>query len=324
MPVPYVIAEVAQGFEGSEKLVTLHITAAAAAGADAVKFQVFSADELALPDYRYYELFRGLELPEAVWAAAAAQAHEAGLEIWSDVFGADSLALLTRAGFDGFKVHATDIDNLPLLRLVGASGKRVLLACGGASLDEIQAALQALGDADVTLLYGFQAEPTDVSDLTLGKLPALIERFGLPVGFMDHTAGDDPLARSLPFVALGAGASVIEKHLTLSRTAELEDSISALTAEEFGPWLAELRDAARALSEPEWQVTPREAEYRAKVRRAVVAARDLSAGTVLADADLLRLRTDVEGVLHDESLALGRTLARDVAARTPLTPEDLT
>ena len=324
MTSPYVIAEVAQGFEGSEKLVTAFVKTAAAVGADAVKFQVFAADELALPDYRYYGLFRDLELSESVWVAAVAQAHDAGIAFFSDVFGFESLRMLERCGADGYKVHTTDIDNLPLLRALAATGKRVLLSTGGAEQCEIDEALDALAGSDITLLYGFQAEPTQPADLVIGKLGWLRRTYGLPVGFMDHTEGGNPLAYALPFVALGAGASVIEKHLTLSRVAELEDFVSAMTAEEFAPWCRDLRAAAEALGSEDWVVTPREHEYRTKVQRAVVSAREIAAGHAISAEDVTRKRTDVGATINDAADVIGRTASHGIADNTPIREEDLT
>lgn len=323
MTIPYVIAEAAQGYEGSADLVRLLVKAAAGAGADAVKFQVFFADELALPDYRHYDLFTRLELDEEVWREAAALAHLAGLALLSDVFGKASLEMLERAGADGYKIHTTDIDNVPLLEAAAATGKRIFLSCGGAEAEELDRAVSILGSGELTLLYGFQAEPTEPEDIDLSRLSFLAERYVRPVGFMDHTAGGTPLAYGLPFVALGLGASVIEKHLTLSRVAELEDSVSAMTAEEFGPWAADLRRAAASVGPGGWRLTDAEREYRAKVRRAVTAARDIAAGAVVAPDDLSRRRSDMAGVLVDPSAVVGRRAARGIAAGAALTEEDL-
>lgn len=130
MGTPYIIAEIAQGYEGNEKLVELYVRAASAAGADGIKFQVFYADELALPDYKHYLLFKSLELPVAIWGNAVKEAHSKGMEFYSDVFGFDSLDMLEKIGADGYKVHTTDINNNQLLKRIAQTKKKFFCQLG--------------------------------------------------------------------------------------------------------------------------------------------------------------------------------------------------
>jgi len=110
--LPFIIAEVAQGYEGNKRVVDLYVKAAANALADAIKFQIFYADELSLPDYKYYELFKGLELPWQVWAEAVKESHKKGMEFYSDVVGVKSFNMLEKIGADGYKIHTTNINNI--------------------------------------------------------------------------------------------------------------------------------------------------------------------------------------------------------------------
>ena len=323
MKVPFIVAEIAQGYEGSAKLVELYVKAAAAAGADAVKFQAFLADELALPDYVHYELFKDLELPVEVWSSAVDSAHAAGLVFYSDVFGVQSLSMLESAGVDGYKVHTTDITNTVLLEAVSRTGKAVLLSTGGCTLDEIDRAVAILGGGELALLYGFQAEPTPAADNNLRKMAFLKARYGRPVGFMDHSEGGSPLALYLPFVALGLGAAVIEKHLTLSRVAEIEDYVSALTAEEFASWSASVREAAECFGQEGWQVTDQEAAYRTKVKRAATSARDIAEGETVTAEAVVSKRTGNPNAIYAIEQVIGRTTVRPVRASAAITEEDL-
>lgn len=318
-----IIAEVAQGYEGNEKLSELFVKAAAGAKADAVKFQIFYAEELALPDYKYYDLFKTLELPFSFWKKMAALAHELGIEFYSDVFGSESLRQLREIGADGFKIHATDINNIPLLKLAAQSGVKIFLAVGGCLEEEIQRAMDVLYAADLTLLYGFQAEPTPVDKNNLNKIRLLQERWKKPVGFMDHTEGGTPLSFDLPTVALGLGACVIEKHLTLSREAQLEDYISALTAEEFAAWVKKIREAATALGRASWTLSKEEEEYRKKVRRAVCAARDLRPGEVLSLDDCCLKRTGSAEAIFNMEEVVGKKLKSPVSKNGIIPKENL-
>lgn len=318
MKKPLIIAEIAQGYEGSEKLVDIYVNAAASAGADAIKFQVFYADELALPDYKYYHLFKSLELPIDVWEKAVKTSHGKGLEFYSDVFGPDSLAMLEKVGAAGYKIHATDINNIRLLKCIANTKKKVFLSTGGCELKEISNAVEILKKCDVTLMYGFQAEPTELKDNNLNRIRTLKKIYNKLVGFQDHTAGDSELALYLPFVALGLGVTVIEKHLTLSREAKIEDYISALTPEEFKKWASMIRSTYKGLGKSEWTLTKQELQYRGKVRRAVCSVRGIRKGAVISDDDVTMKRTDAQNAMYDLSEVIGEKTIRFIKKNTPI------
>ena len=123
-----VIAELAQGFEGKPEQARSLLQAAAAAGADAAKFQLVFADELAAPDYKHYQLFTSLEMSDESWRGVAARASELGIELQLDIFGPRSLALAESLGLEAVKLHPTDVANVGLLEAVAHSAvKRVLL-----------------------------------------------------------------------------------------------------------------------------------------------------------------------------------------------------
>ncbi|MFA5876527.1 MAG: N-acetylneuraminate synthase family protein [Candidatus Margulisiibacteriota bacterium] len=323
MKKPFLVAEIAQGYEGSSKLVNLYVKAAATAKADAIKFQIFYADELALPDYKYYRLFKSLELPFTVWQKAVAQSHRHQMEFYSDVFGVASLSKLNQIGVDGFKVHSTDINNFVLLKNIAKTKKKIFLSTGGCQLNEISRALEIFADCKVTLMYGFQAEPTALVDNKLKRIRTLIDSFNKDIGFQDHTAGGAALALSLPFVAMGMGVKVVEKHLTLSRAAEIEDSISALTPEEFMPWAKSLKEAYRALGEEKWELSQSEMGYRTNVRRAVCSTRKLKKGTRLRAEDIILKRTDNAKALFDLSQVIGRKLKKAISKNALILLEEL-
>ena len=323
MNKPFIIAEIAQGYEGSDKLVELFIKAASTAGADAIKFQIFYADELALPDYKYYQLFKGLELSFEIWEKAVNESHKREMEFYSDIFGTDSLNKLEGIGADGYKVHTTDINNIRLLKLISGTRKKVFLSTGGCQLEEIKRALDILESCNVTLMYGFQAEPTELEDNNLKRIGSLKTLYNKPIGFQDHSAGDSELAFYIPFVALGAGVDVVEKHLTLSRSAQIEDYISALTPEEFGKWVLLIRKAYGSLGKEEWELTDKEFQYRGKVRRAVCAVRDIVKGELLSDDNLTLKRTDSKNVIYELSEVAGRKASNNIKENSVIDKGDL-
>jgi sialic acid synthase SpsE len=328
-----IIAETAQGFEGKPEQARLLVRAAAAAGADLVKFQLVYADELATPDYKYYDLFKSLEMADDVWSDLTAMGSTLGIQLSFDVFGARSLALSEKLGVGTVKLHGTDIANRGFLDLIARSAiSRVLLGAGGAHQDELGTALEILSGKSVVVLLGFQSYPTPTETNHLARVRSLVERYGdrgprLAVGFADHEAPESPLRYALAATALGFGATVIEKHLTLGRVMKLEDHESALNPDEFQEFCSVIRGCARAIGEVadqnDFGMSESEQGYRRMIRRHVVARRDLAAGTRLSPADLGLKRTSAEHVVTDVEAAYGKTLARDLRANAPVTPRDI-
>ncbi len=323
MTPPFIIAEIAQGYEGSAKLVELFVKAASYAKADAIKFQIFYADELALPDYEYYQLYRTLELPLEIWEKAIKESHSRGMEFYSDVFGKDSFRDLEKIGVDGYKIHATDISNDNILRIVAEAKKKVFLSTGGCHLDEVDRALDILRGCQVTLMHGFQAEPTKTEDNNLRRIRTLRSKYVNPIGFQDHTAGDSPCASYLSFVAMGLGVDVIEKHLTLSRGAQIEDCISALTPDEFAKWAELTRGISLSLGTEKWELSESELRYRGKVKRAVCSAAEISKGEIFKEDNLTLKRTNNKNAITEISRVVGKRAGRNIPDNTPIEKGDL-
>ena len=324
-----IVAEAAQGFQGSPDLAKLLVRAAAEGHADVVKFQLVYADELATPDYQYYPLFKQLEMSDGDWGDVAADAKAAGLRLAFDVFGMRSLDAALALGAAAVKIHASDFFNETLTSAALARAPEVLLSAGGITVDEIAAFVKSAGARarSITLMYGFQAEPTETADNHLRRLQSLAERFpGLKLGFMDHSAGDSDEAGWLGALALPLGATVVEKHITLDRALALEDYVSALAPADFRRYVERIRAAQTALGSPGTDLSAAERAYRGRAVKSVVTTRGLTAGGVIQAGDVALLRASGAAParpFHRIADIAGRTLARDVAAWRPLEPEDL-
>jgi N,N'-diacetyllegionaminate synthase len=332
MPIE-IIAELAQGFEGRPEQARLLMKAAAAAGADAAKYQLVYADELATPDYKYYQLFRSLEMADEVWKGLAAYAAELGIQLHVDIFGTRSLQLATRIGVAAVKLHGTDIANIGLLNEVATSSvQKVLLGAGGAYARELQQAIDILSAKKVVVLLGFQGYPTPNDTNQIARVRKLIERFGhthpnVVVGFADHAPPETPLRYALAAVAIGAGATVLEKHLTLGQVMKLEDYESALNPDEFSEFTQLIRSCAQSFGVAkeieDFGMAEAEQAYRKMIRRHVVASRDLENGSKISPADLVLKRTSAEHVITDLALVYQKTLKRDLQTNAPISPSDI-
>jgi N,N'-diacetyllegionaminate synthase len=329
----HIIAEAAQGYlplegdRGSADLCLLLVKAAAVAKCDAVKFQIVYVDELAQPGNIHYDIFRRLEMPESDWRRVREYARSLGIQFVADIFGTRSLDVARAIGVDGVKIHSTSFFDHALIQGTLALGCRVYFSMGGIEATEIDAFIQRhrLGERkDVALLYGFQAEPTPMESNNLARIPEIRKRTGLDVGFMDHSDGAGPDDIHLSILALGFGVRLLEKHVTLDRSLEIEDYISALPPGRLAEYVAAVRRNASAIGTSDLSLTEAERTYRGKALKRVTAVRTLTAGTKVSENDLTLIRPSQPGAgLLDSDAVVGRTLRRAVAAGAAITPEDI-
>ena len=327
-----IIAELAQGFEGNPEQAKLLLKAAASAGADAAKFQLVYADELATPDYKYYNLFKSLEMDDEVWKNLAINAEELGIHLQLDIFGTHSLQLAENIGITTIKLHGTDISNIGLLHDVAKSSvPRVLLGAGGAYASELQQATQILAKKQVVVLLGFQGYPTPNEANQIERVNFLIQQIcrthpNALIGFADHASPDSPLKYALAATAIGKGASVIEKHLTLGRVMRLEDHEAALNPDEFSEFSKIMRECVQSLGEikniENFGMSEAEVGYRKMIRRHVVTNRDLPGGSKIKPNDVVLKRTSSEQVITDFAMVYEKTIKHDILKNTPISQMD--
>ncbi len=328
-----IIAELAQGFEGRPEQARLLLRAAAAAGADAAKFQLVYADELATRDYKHYDLFTSLEMSDDDWMSLARQARESRVALQVDVFGPRSVDLAERLNVGAIKLHPTDLANRALLTRVAESRLgRVLLGAGGAHAGELDEALNILSGKSVVVLLGFQSYPTPDDANQIARVRLLTNRYrksrtNVTLGFADHADPRTPLRFALAAAAVGAGAVVIEKHLTLGRALKLEDHESALNPDEFAEFVEAIRGSAAGVGETreadDFGMSDSESKYRTQIRRHIVTTRALPKGTVLSPGDVCLKRTSAGEALSNPATVYTRTLSRDVPKHAPVLMSDL-
>jgi N,N'-diacetyllegionaminate synthase len=325
-----IIAEIAQGYEGSEKLTSLLTKGAIASNADAVKFQLVYADELATPDYEYYDLFKDLEMDKSVWVNVCKQIHDADRKVYFDVFGLFSLDMAKEIGADGVKLSTTEFYNNALFDRAIVQFDTLYLSVGGIPVEDIDKKLSTLSkeQADkICLMYGFQSEPTPLDQNNLNKLGIFKKRYpNFKVGFMDHSDGALDDAYHLPLVAMGTGINVIEKHITLDRELEIEDYISGVTPSEFIKFVSLVRRFEPVLGLNSLVLTEQEQAYRNKATKSVVAICDLKAGDTLTLNSVALKRCSkpiTESSILEIEQALGKVLNIDVNIDSPVAKGDL-
>lgn len=344
--VPFVIAEAGVNHNGSLDRALELVNAAADAGADAVKFQTFRADELASrvatkapyqrlagdPDEGQLDMLRRLELPAEAFAQLADRCHVRGIAFLSTPFDTRSLETLLELGVPRIKVGSGDLTNAPLLRRLGRCGRPVILSTGMATLGEVEAALaifaagalelrgspfdpplafasaegQAALASRVALLHCTSEYPAPVHDVNLRAMQTLRNAFGLPVGLSDHTEGI-----AIAIAAVARGARLLEKHFTLDRTDPGPDHAASLEPGELAEMVARLRDVAAALGSGRKIPAETEVGTAAVARKSLVAAAPIKAGTAFSEENLTTKRpgTGVSALRYYEWL--GRPALRD-------------
>ena len=188
-----------------------------------------------------------------------------------------------------------------------------------ATMEEVAAAVATLRDAgavDITLLHCTSLYPAPADGLNLRAIPAMAERFGLPVGYSDHSLGDHAAV-----AAVALGAQVIEKHFTLDRSLPGPDHKASLEPDELAAMIGKLRETAAMLGDGVKKPAPGEAETAALVRRSWHAARDVPAGAVLSAADMV-LKRPADG-LAPNACPVGRRLTVGLSADQAIKPEHL-
>ena len=327
-----IIAELAQGYEGNIEQAILLLKAASAAGADAAKYQVIYADELCTSQYEHYALFRSLEMPDEAWIRIVNEASKQKIRIILDVFGDRSLALAERIGVREIMVHATDLTNMRLIETIRASTfPRVLLGVGGALMSEIVRTVNALHSKELVLMVGFQGYPTPDEDNQISRIAYIAKQLevyqNVMLGFADHSLPSSPWVLPFSTAALGLGARVFEKHLTLSEVMKLEDHEAAINPDKFAHYAHGLKASMAALGHVaksnDFGMPKSELRYRNMMRRCVVAATHLSAGTIIRAADIVLKRAAKMGDFYATDLLEGRILKKNVAANQSLRIDDV-
>lgn len=321
------IAEIAQGYEGHPRQAELMALGAVKAGADGVKFQLVFADELATPDYQYYELFKALEMPTIAWEKVAKIVKGAGKKLYFDVFGHQSLEIAMQLKADGIKLSTTEFYNEALVRRTLEIAPSVLISIGGIPVEDVERLIQReklTPSEKLCFMYGFQAEPTPLENNHLLRIQSLRSRFpGFRFGFMDHSkGGNSEEAILLPMMALATGVEVIEKHLTLDYAMELEDYVSALSPTRFAEFASLVRKYEPALGSPKLVLTELEQQYAAKATKIAVALEPITAGTELSarNVALKRIGATHKPVKTYRRLGdvLGKKALRSIAKDEPV------
>jgi N-acetylneuraminate synthase len=328
-----VITEVAQAHDGSLGAAHAFIDAAAQAGADAIKFQTHIAVEestraepwrvrFSLQDETRYDYWKRMEFTEAQWLGLAHHALRVGLVFLSSPFSMAAVDLLERVGVPAWKVASGEVSNLPMIERMASTGKPVLLSSGMSGWQELDRAVEVVQSkgAPLAIFQCTTAYPAPPERVGLNVLAELRERYSCPVGLSDHSG-----AIFAGLAAATLGADMLEVHVTFSRQAFGPDVSASLTFDELADLVLGVKFIEKALGNPVDKDAEEKGaeELRTTFGKSVVAARDLSKGTVITSEDLAAKKPGWGIPAVRLSELVGRTLLRDLAADEMIREEHL-
>ena len=307
------------------------VRAARQAGADAVKLQTYTPDTLTIdcdnewfriPDgslwqgRTLHQLYSEAFTPWAWHAELFRVAREEGLLCFSTPFDETAVALLEALDSPAHKVASFEIIDTPLLETIGKTGTPVILSTGMATISEIREAvntLRAAGSTDIALLKCTSAYPAPPESMNVRAIGHLRELFEVPVGLSDHT-----LTNVSAVAAVAMGAVIVEKHLTLDRSAGGPDAAFSLEPDEFAALVADIREAEKVLGSGTLAPVPEETQNIA-FRRSLFVVQDIEEGQQLTTINVRSIRPGHGLAPRHFKDVIGRTVTRRVSRGTPLT-----
>jgi len=321
----FIIAEAGVNHNGDISRALQLVDEAKAAGADAVKFQTFVAENAISPgaskaDYQkrstgeqesQLEMLKRLELSFADFRKIAQRCEENDIVFLSTPFDFESVDFLHELNVPAFKISSGDVTNHPFLQFVAGKGRPVILSTGMSDLEEVAEAVETLraSNHQIALLQCVTNYPADAAEVNLRAMATLEKEFQLPVGYSDHTLGIE-----VALAATALGATIIEKHFTLDRRLPGPDHLASLEPAELRAMVDGIRKIEAALGDGLKKPAASEVSNAMVARRSLVAARDIPAGTILT-RDTIALKRPGTG-LPPKMLTqlIGRTTRTNIAA----------
>ncbi|MFC1963399.1 N-acetylneuraminate synthase family protein [Chloroflexota bacterium] len=285
----FIIADAGNNHNGDFEVAKQMVQVASEIGADAVNFQTFSLDAFCTKEYSLYNLFKKLVFSEQQWEELSDYARKIGIIFFSNPLDTVGVDLLMRLHVPLLKVVSGDLTEPSLLSHIGETKIPIILSTGMANLGEVEQAIdiiKATGNDDIIVLHCVSNYPATLEEQNIRTLNTLRKAFQLPVGFVDHTDG---LLASV--CAAASGAVVIEKHFTLNKKVEAPDYEVSLEPDEMRALIENIRSIEKLLGSPSKRPTKSEINKRGLIRKSIVAAHRIPAGSEISKANLAFKRT---------------------------------
>ena len=320
----FVIAELSANHNGSLATAIETIRAAKRSGADAIKFQTYTADTLTLDcdesDFvikggtiwdgkKLHDLYKEAYTPWEWHAQLFEVAKEEGLVCFSSPFDKTAVDFLETLHCPIYKIASFEITDIPLIEYVAKQGKPIIISTGIASYEDIQLEVETcrkVGNDNITLLKCTSSYPAPVAEANLAMMQQLAIDFKVKIGLSDHTLGS-----TVPVIATALGAEVIEKHFILDRSIGGPDASFSMNEIEFTAMVKAIREAEVAVGTISYELSPKQVAGK-DFSRSLYVAEAINKGDIITEATIKSVRPGFS--LHPKHLPeiLGKTATRDL------------
>src|SRR5690554_4490337 len=329
----FIIAELSANHNGNLDVAIETIRAAKRAGADAIKLQTYTPDTLTIDcDNKHfkieggtlwdgktlYQLYGEAYTPWEWHKKLFDVAEEEGLICFSSPFDFSAVDFLEQLNVPAYKIASFEIQDIPLIEYAASKGKPIIISTGIAEEEDIQLAVDTcrnVGNNDIILLKCTSSYPAPLELANLNTIPDLKQRFGVEVGFSDHTYG-----WLAPTVAVALGAKIIEKHFILNKSIGGPDADFSLDEEEFKELVDKVRDTEKLLGHVSYEISEKVKNNR-KFARSLFVVQDVKAGDIISEENVRSIRPGYG--LHPKyyNEVLGKSFSENIERGTPLSKE---
>lgn len=329
----YVIAEMSANHGGSLDTALEIVRQAAQAGADCLKIQTYTADSITIDcdaedfqihgglwdGYKLYDLYKSAGTPYEWHAAIKEECEKCGIDFLSTPFDPAAVDFLESLGVEAYKIASFELVDIPLIEYAASKRKPMIMSCGMASAEEIQDAVDAcrrMENEQIVLLKCCSQYPADWENMHLANIPDMIQRFHVPVGLSDHSAGS-----IASVVAVSAGAVAIEKHVKIDGV-KSADSEFSMSMHEFAELVNAVKDARQIVGQVQYGPTKGE-RANLQFRRSLYVIKDIHAGERITPENVRSIRPSkgLSPKFYNEILS--KKALTDIKKGTPLKMEML-
>lgn len=315
----FIIAEVGSNYDKKLSQAKELIDAVAQGGADAVKFQLFKAKSFYPESDPMFQVMKKNEFPREWLEELSGYARKRGVLFLASPFDREAVDLLKKIGSPVLKFASSETTNLPLLRYAASKGLPLLVSTGMCNLADIYEAIEVIyskGNKEIVLLHCAALYPPAPEDINLRAMDTLKNAFNVLVGYSDHSLGI-----TMAIAAVARGASVIEKHITLSRKLKGPDHAYAIEPDELKAMVKAIRDTERALGSPTKKML--NAEKKFARRNSLIAQHDIAKGTMI-NQEMIAVKRPALGIEpRFLSAVLGQKTSKTIKAGEAVNWQDL-
>lgn len=318
----FFVAEAGINHNGSLRIAKKMINEAKKAGADAIKFQTFKAEDLATPDSDYYKIFKNVELDDSGFGELSDYAKNKEIMFFSTPFSEHAVDMLFRLRVPMFKIASGDLTHIPLLRYTAAKKKPMIISTGLANVNEVQTAVKAIRSKrnnKIIIMHSVSSYPTPSKESNLKAMDILKEEFPYPIGYSDNGEGN-----IVPLTAVAAGAKIIEKHFTLNKKMKGPDHLFSSNPKELKILVKKIREVENILGKKLKHYQQSEEKIRILARRSIYANQNIPKG-IRISSKMLTIKRPAKGIPpSDLNRIIGKVVKKEIKIHESLKWQYLT